>query len=60
MQQIEIVSPLANLLEHGHVQRIRIADRAIQTQGLRPTYLELGRSLRIAAREQDDLMSERD
>src|SRR5262249_61232530 len=59
-QQIEIVSPLANLLEHGHVQRIRIADRAIQTQGLRPTCLEVGRSLRIAAREQDDVMSERD
>src|SRR5262249_27272670 len=60
VQQIEIVNPLANLLEHGHVQRIRIADRAIQTQGLRPTCLEVRRSLRIAAREQYDLMSERD
>ena len=29
MQQIEIVSPLANLLKHGHMQRIRITDRAI-------------------------------
>ena len=27
-QQIEIMSPLANSLGHGHMQRIRIADRA--------------------------------
>src|SRR6266566_8832825 len=60
MQQIEIMSPLANSLEHGDMQRIRIAHRSIQTQGLRPTCLKVGRSLRIAAREQDDLMSERD
>jgi len=60
VQQIEIVSPLANLLEHGHMQRIGIADRAIQTQGFRPTCLEVGRRFRIAAREQDDVMSERD
>src|SRR5262249_25877911 len=29
VQQIEIVSPLPNLLKHGHMQRIRIVDRAI-------------------------------
>src|SRR5262249_42310249 len=59
VQQIELVSPLANALEHGHVQRIRVADRAVQTQCLRPTCLQLGGGLRIAAREQDDVMSER-
>src|SRR5215471_11672326 len=42
------------------MQRIRIADRAIYTQGLRPTCLEVGRGLRIAAREQDDVMSKCD
>src|SRR5262249_1874472 len=41
------------------MQRIRIADRAIQTQGLRPTCLEVGRRLRIATREQNNVMSER-
>src|SRR5262245_62346964 len=60
VQQIELVSPLANALEHGHVQRIRVADRAVQTQCLRPTCLQLGGGFRIAAREQDDVMSERD
>ena len=59
VQQIEIVSPLANSLEHGDMQRIRVADRAIKTQCLRPTCLYVGRGLRIAAREQDNVMSER-
>src|SRR5215831_10702420 len=60
VQQVEIVSPLADLLEHGDVQRIRIADRTVQTQCLRPKCLEVGRGVRIAAREQDHVMSERD
>src|SRR5262245_19964850 len=59
VQQIEIMSPLANSLEHGDMQRIRVADRAVQTQCLRPTWLQVGRGLRIAAREQDNVMSER-
>src|SRR5438876_289199 len=29
VQQIEIRSPLADSLEHGHMQRIRVADRAL-------------------------------
>src|SRR6266704_5231147 len=59
VQQIEIVSPLANSLEHGDVQCIWVADRAVQTQCFRPTCLQVGRGLRIAAREQDNVMSER-
>src|SRR5215470_7801769 len=59
VQQIEIMSPLANSLEHGDMQRIRVADRAVKTQCLRPTCLEVGRGSRIAAREQDNVMSER-
>src|SRR5262245_8539834 len=59
VQQIEIMSSLANSLEHGDMQRIRVADRAVQTQCLRPTWLQVGRGLRIAAREQDNVMSER-
>src|SRR6266446_8937087 len=39
VQHIEIMSPLANSLEHGHMQRIRVADRAVQTQCLRPACL---------------------
>jgi hypothetical protein len=31
VQQIKIVSPLANSLEHGHVQCVWVADRAVQT-----------------------------
>src|SRR5215472_13618934 len=59
VQQIEIMSPLANSLKHGDMQRIRVADRAVQTQCLRPTCLQVGRSLRIAACEQDNVMPER-
>src|SRR5215470_14459903 len=58
VQQIEIVSPLANSLEHGDMQRIRVADRGVKTQCLRPTCLQVGRGLRIAAREQNNVMSE--
>src|SRR5215475_34051 len=43
VQQVEIMSPLANSLEHGDMQRIRVADRAVQTQCLRPTCLQVGR-----------------
>src|SRR5499433_4291206 len=39
-------------------QRIRVADRAVKTQCLRPTCLQVGRGLRIAAREQNNVMSE--
>ena len=58
VQQIEIVSPLANSLEHGDVQCIWVADRAVQTQCLRPTWFQVGRSSRIAACEQDHFMPE--
>src|SRR5262249_25285169 len=39
VQQIEIMSPLANSLEHGDMQRIRGADRAFKTKCIRPTCL---------------------
>src|SRR6516165_3994190 len=42
VQQIEIMSPLANSLEHGDMQRIRVVDRAVKTQCLRPTCLQVG------------------
>ena len=58
VQHVEIMSPLANLLKHGHVQRIGVADRAVETQCLRPACLQVGRSLRMSAREQYDVMSE--
>src|SRR5262245_31835356 len=35
-----------------------VADRAVKTQCLRPTCLQVGRGLRIAAREQNNVMSE--
>src|SRR6266567_261587 len=60
VQQIKIVSPLANSLEHRHVQCVWVADRAVQTQCLRPTCFQVGRSLRIAACEQDHFMPECD
>ena len=60
MQHIEVTRLLANSLEHGYMQRIRVADRAIQTQCLRPTRLQFGRCLRIAACEQNDVMSKPD
>ena len=50
----------ANPLEHGYMQRIRVADRAIQTQCLRPTRLQFGQCLQIAACEQNDVMSKPD
>src|SRR5215471_11468325 len=59
VQQIEIMRPLENSLQHGDMQRIRVADRAVKTQCLRPTCLQVGRGSRIAAREQDNVMSER-
>jgi hypothetical protein len=31
VQQIKIVSPLANSFEHGHVQCVWVADRAVET-----------------------------
>src|SRR5258707_15862501 len=43
VQQIKIMSPLANSLDHGHMQRIGVADRAVQTQCLRKTCLRLSR-----------------
>ena len=58
VQQIEIMSPVANSLEHRHMQRIGVADRAVQTQCLRPTWFQVGRSSRIAACEQDHFMPE--
>src|SRR6266545_1891559 len=60
VQQIKIVSPLANSLEHRHVQCVWVADRAVQTQCLRPTWFQVGRSSRIAACEQDHFMPEGD
>src|SRR5262245_66658754 len=59
VQQIEIMSPLPASLEHGDMQRIRVADRTVKTQCLRPTCLQVGRCLRIAARKQDNVMPER-
>ena len=60
MQDVEFVRALAHVLQHHHVQRVRVADRAVEPQRPRPDRLELRRSARIAAREQGHLVPERD
>src|SRR5258705_314722 len=54
MQDIELVAPLAHLIEHEHVVRDRITHRRIEPQGGDRTGNELGRSDGIPAREQGD------
>ena len=60
VQQVEIVGAAPNALEHGHVQRIWIEYRAIEPQGSRPARFQFGGGLRVAAREQDDVVFQSD
>jgi len=40
-----VVALLPDPFQHHHVQRVGIADRAVEAQGLRPGGFELGRGL---------------
>ena len=60
VQDIELLCLSTHALQHGHVQRVGVAHRAVETQRLRPHRLELCRRPGIPAREQRDVMAERD
>ena len=60
VQEIEFVGALPDLLQHQHVQRVRIADRAVEPQRPRPRRFELRRCARIAAGKQRHVVTERD
>ena len=36
VQDVELLRPSANALQHGHVQRVGVAHRAVEAQRLRP------------------------
>ena len=60
MQEVELVRTLIDPLQHHHVQRVRIAHRAVEPQSPRPTGFELRAEVtEVAAGEQRDLVSER-
>ena len=61
VQEVEflVVTFLADAFQHHHVQRIGVANRAVETQRLRPGRVEFRRGPRIAAGEQGDVMSQR-
>src|SRR3979409_670467 len=61
VQKIElfIVALLPDAFQHHHVQRIRIADRSVETQSLGPSRIELRRSPGIAAGEQRHVVPQR-
>ena len=51
VQQVELFRTAPHAFEHGHVQRIWIPHGAVEAQRARPTRLQLGRGLRVAAGE---------
>lgn len=58
VQDIETAREPAHALEHGDVQRHRIAHRVVETQRTRPCRFELCRGARVAAGEQRHVMAE--
>src|SRR5215469_5131693 len=59
MEQIKLSRAPPNVLQHDHVQRHWVADRAVEPEGLLRHWLELGRGHGIAAGEERHLMAER-
>ena len=60
VQEIEFIRLASDLLQHGHVQRVRVADRTVEAQRSRPERFKLRRGARVAACEQRHVMTERD
>ena len=60
VQEVEflVVAFLPHALQHHHVQRVGVADRAVEAQRLRPGRVEFRRGLGIAAGEQRDVVSQ--
>src|SRR5262245_49087730 len=58
MENVEVLRPVANVLQHHNVQGIGISDRPVETQGFWPHRFQLGRRMRIAAGKQRDVMTE--
>ena len=56
VNEVEIVCPPANLLQHHDVQRARIAHRRVEEQRLRPHRHEFGRRAGIAAGKERDFV----
>src|SRR5690348_8772690 len=61
MEEVELlfVTFLTHALQHHHMQRVGIADRAIKTQRFWPSCVKFCRSLRISAGEQRHIVPER-
>src|SRR5262249_36302803 len=57
VQDVEVACLSTDMLEHGQMQGVCIADAAVQPQRPRPYRLELGRRARISAREQRNVMA---
>src|SRR3954454_4968125 len=62
VQEVEflVVTFPPHALEHQHMERVGIADRAMEPKRLWPTRLEFGGVAGIAAGEQCDLVAQRD
>src|SRR5579863_8409420 len=60
MQNVEFACNSSDLLEHGHVKRVRIADRTIEPERARPDCFEPCRGDGIAAGKQRDIVTLRD
>ena len=56
MQDVELLRP-GERAQHGHVQRVGVAHRAVEAQRLGPHRFQGRRGLRIAAREQRDVVA---
>ena len=60
MQEVEFAGALIDLLQHQHVQRVRVTHRAVEPQGPRPYRFKPRRGHRISTGEQRHLMPECD
>src|SRR5262249_24222736 len=60
MEKIKFTRLSPDLFQHGNVQSIGIADRTIEPQGPWPERLKLSGCVRVAARKERDVLSERD
>ena len=57
MQDVELVDPLADAIEHHHVVGDRIADAGVEAERLGYAGNEIGRGDRIAASKQSYVMA---
>ncbi len=52
MEEVEVVDPQRDVLQHGHVQRVGVAHRPVEAQRPWPRCHELGAGDGVAAGEQ--------